>query len=463
MRNPVKAKKRFALALALLLLPILLAALLASCRGQQNLREIEEYRRNMAQEALGASPEDAIAALGGDIDGDAQTTKKPKEPGNLDLQSLQGDAANAAGLDGASPGAAGEGGAEGRAEFTGNAADYAEMPGPYGKSRNTRDYRIGDARDVTHENFLKLEVGMSLSDVKEIIEDAVVESSEYKDYTAWTFDGIATRICVDIKGGKLFWASYRDDYRICVDASDISMEKFLRLEEGMSIDEVKGILGGNHMRRTIGGTNRADSSRYVWFSDEGEIEVVFNASERVSAFMQEGLQYVPDSRAKHGPLTDLQLMENFAKFSTGTDSAELETLMGNYVPLFYTMVNLNYRNVVDFYKFDRRSGYDGIWLEFEFEDGKLFGKEAKKVPKALLPGTDVPSAETLKAGMTYSDVRGIVGDGFMSREYVTTYGSREEDYMWKLPGDEANYLKVTFNDGKITYDVYINISLFDEQ
>ena len=462
MKNQTKKRKKTALALAsVMLLALLLAVMLASCDGKQKLLDLAELRGNKAEEPLGAPAGDATDDPDGDPNGEAQKPKKPKEPADPGQPGQPGDTLSAYVLDGD---AAGEGGgtpAVPRAEFAGNAADYADMPGPYGKSRNIRDYRVSDARDVTHENFLKLEVGMRLSDVKDIIKDAVIESTEYKDYTAWTFDGVATRISVDIKGGKLFWASYRDNYRICVDTSDISMAKFLKLVEGMSIDEVMGILGGNYMKRAFGGSNRADSSRYVWFSDEGEIEVVFNASDRVSAFMQEGLQYVPDSRAKHGALTDRQLMDNFAKVATGTDRDDLERLMGNYVPLFYTMVNLNYRNVVDMYKFDRRGDYDGIWLEFEFEDGLLFGKEAKKVPKALLPATDVASAERIAVGMAYSDVKAIVGEGFMSREYESTYGSREEDYMWKLPGDESNYLKVTFNDGKITHNVYINIFVFD--
>jgi len=345
--------------------------------------------------------------------------------------------------------------------LTREADGYAKMPGPYGKSRNMHGYTAGCARDVTYANFLKLEIGMSLLDVEEIISDAEVEAIKYSDLTWWMFDSGPTRIRIEIVNGELVEAIYHDEYRVCVAASNpgLNMEMYQRLEKGMSADEVKGILGENFFKKSISVMSRSDASRLVWFCEEGEIEVIFDYSGKVAAFMQEGLQYIPDSRVEYEVLTDRQIMGNFAKIAIGTSSDDLERLFGNYVPLSHSTVNLNFRRAVDLYRFDRRDGYGGICVEFEFEDGKLFRKEFISLPKTLLPETDLSGAERIRAGMMYNRVSAILGEGFKIRE-EKGFSGHEEKYSWSLPGGDEflwSYLEIQFLNGAIPSEAYINL------
>jgi len=341
-------------------------------------------------------------------------------------------------------------------QFTGNAEDYAEMPGSYGKSRNTFGYTISGAKDVTYENFLKLEIGMSFPDVRGILSDAMVESTEYSFYTEWTFESDSTLICATIRDDQLIDAQYHDYFRVCVNPSEVSMDKFRQLEPGMLSDEVKGILGEGFYINSISSIFRGDATRLTWFNDEGEIIVVFNDSNRVTSFEQSGFQYIPDSRMDYDVLTNQQLLDNFAKVRMGIEYAELEELMGNYIPLFSSRVDKTYVSVEDLYKFQRGDGDDMIAIDFYFNDGKLYQADFWIIQKTLLPMTDASSAEKLKEGMTYSEVAEILGEGKKNRAEVCSLGIHKESYMWDLPG-RYNYVQVAFTDGIIENDGAIYI------
>ena len=349
------------------------------------------------------------------------------------------------------------------ARFIGNEDDFSEMPGPFGKSRNWRGYSLEDARDVTQENFMRLSIGMSIPDVLAILSDADVESTAHGNGDeSWRFASDATRITIEARGGNVRWAHYYDFFRVAVDESDVSMPKFQQLAAGMPATDVKGILGETYFRSTIsaGGGAGLESTSLVWFSDEGEIEVIFDASDRVLGFMQFGLQNIPDARTSHRVLTNRQLMENFSNVELGTNPAMLEEVMGNYIPLNNTRVNLSFRNFEESYRFDRDNGEGRVVLEFSFLDNMLYRKDAQIIPIELLPETDVHSARSLRAGMTYNEVREILGEGFKARETDTPDWVFEELYLWKLPRSEYDdYVMVQFFDGVIP-DEYA-ITIFD--
>jgi len=439
-------KRHFAFAGALL---VSLGLLLTSCGTQADEQERAEKLNKNEGGPFGGAVNGMQSAKARDLDEEEKNPENTLLVDDICPMAYRGDVT------------AGSVNGEKRARPGGDIDGYAKMPGPYGKSRNKNGYSADCARDVTYYNFLKLEVGMSLEDVKEIISDAETEAIKYSDMTWWMFDSGPTRIRVEIVDGELVEAIYHDDYRIFVDASDIdlNMDMFRRLEKGMSVDDVKGILGESFFKKSFSAMSRSDASRLAWFCEEGEIEVIFDYSGKVAAFMQEGLQYVPDSRMKYEILTDRQIMESFKRIDIGTSSSDLESLMGNYVPLSHSTVNLNFRREVDLYRFDRRDGNGGICVEFEFEDGKLFRKEFISLPKTLLPETDLSSAERIRAGMTYSRVSAILGEGFKLRE-EKGFSGHEEKYSWNLPGGDEflwSYLEIQFLNGAIPSEVYINL------
>jgi len=323
---------------------------------------------------------------------------------------------------------------------------YAEMPESYGKSRNLNHYTVSDAGDATYENFLKLKPNMSLSDVKALFPG--VKADEYfKD--KWVITSAATEIGIFITNDKLLSADYHDDYRVCVNESDISMAKFQQLDIGMTLDEIKAILGANGYISQIGGAITSDGKEVTWFSEAGEITAVFNKNDKGLGFAQYGLQYKEDARAQYPVLTERQLLDNFAGAALDITYDELEKQMNNYIPLKYTTVNMNHSNVEDHYEFNRTNEDGvGLTLDFVFDDGKLSDKNAVYVPMSLMPATDVESANKVKEDMSYDEVKALLGEGYETEERYDPDGSVQKVYQWKLPG-RNNFVVVTISDGKV--------------
>ena len=341
-----------------------------------------------------------------------------------------------------------------QAPYYGAASDYATMPGSYGKSRNVYGYTINDTKGVTYDNFMKLEIGMSLSDVRSLFPDADTASSEYTYYTEWTFRSNVTTIYVAVDDGKVKEASYYDSYRICVDSADVLISEFMRLEVGMTFDEVIDLMGGDFFVCSISSYSNLDATRLTWFNDGGEITVVFDSSNKVSAFMEAGFQQCPDMRFDYYVLTNQQLLENFQKIRTGIDYFELMSLMECYIPLFEASVNMNFAGTLARYEFTRSDGDDNqISIKFRFEDAKLVNADIYTIPDSLLTMTDSASAQQIRERMSYSEVIGILGESYCV-EVDARYGKVWECYKWDLPG-YFNYIRVQFTDGIVDY-IYLN-------
>ena len=342
-----------------------------------------------------------------------------------------------------------------QALFTGKASDYAAMPKTYGEARNLLGYSILDARDVTYENFLKLELGMSLSDVMDILSDAEANSSDYDffDTDRWWFSSNPTRISVEVSDDKVIEAEFRDPFRVCVDPADISMSAYLQIEAGMSLDEVEGILGGDFFVSAIS-TGSTKATSLTWYCNEGEITVIFDTSNLVTAYMQAGFQLYADARMNYDVLTNRQIMDNFQKINLGITYPELEVLMENYIPLYEMGVNIITNGKREVYEFNRRSYDDKMSLRFIFHDGMLDNAYSSSTPESLLTTTDYSSALKIGEGMSYSEVVEILGGGYRISVDSSYSGSLREEYKWLLPG-KYNNISVKFEDGLVYYEPYI--------
>jgi len=340
-----------------------------------------------------------------------------------------------------------------QASFTGKASDYAEMPKTYGEARNLLGYTILDAKDVTYDNFLKLEVGMSLSDIMDILSDTKPNQSEYLPYL-WKFSSNPTVISVEIDDDKVTKAEFLDPFRICVDPADISMSAFLQIKIRMPLDDVTGLLGGNYFISAISAKS-AEATTLTWYCNEGEIKVIFNTSNLVTTCMQTGFQLYPDARMNYDVLTNRQILDNFQKVSLGITYPELEELMENYVPLCKTEANSD-RNggTEETYEFKRGFRSNGMSLRFEFQNGILYAASSRSTPNSLLTTTDLSSALQIEKGMSYSEVVEILGEGYRIRVSAGYRGSVNEEYKWLLPGDYYN-IQLTFEDGFVYYEPYI--------
>ena len=342
-----------------------------------------------------------------------------------------------------------------QALFTGKASDYAAMPKTYGEARNLLGYTILDARDVTYENFLKLELGMSLSDVMDILSDAETDSYDYtfSNSTQWRFSSNPTSISVEINDDTVVNAQFRDPFRLCVDPADIGMSMFLQIEAGMSLNEVEDLLGGDFFVSAISAES-TEATSLTCYSDEGEITVIFNTQKIVTAFTQAGFQLYPDARMNYDVLTNRQILDNFQKVSLGITYPELEALMENYIPLYETEVNIILEGKREVYNFARGHYDDRMYLSFTFRDGMLEKAESWFTPESLLTTTDLSSALKIGEGMSYSEVVEILGEGYRIGVESSFAGGVFEDYKWLLPG-EYNNIQVTFEDGFVCYEPYI--------
>ena len=318
--------------------------------------------------------------------------------------------------------------------------NYAAMPEPYGASRNRRNFTRSDARGVTQENFQKLKAGMSATEAKEILSDAEFSTETSGSLEFWYFKSEPTTIRISVTDGIMDNATYTDSYRVCVTTSDISIDKYLKLEQGIYFDDVLTILGDNYYKKSITMPSNwlPEAAQLNWFSEEGEIMVFFNENGKVLAFAQTGLQYLPDSRFKYDVLSDAQILENFNNVPMDIDYRKLLDLMDNYIPLYFTSTNGSDAEILDRYVFSRYNEKDERFsIDFNFRDGKLFEKHIEKIPDQLVPKISMSDAKKIDHGMSYNDLKGLVGEGVKVRVEVTKYNDLEEEYLWLVP-DEQN-------------------------
>jgi len=337
--------------------------------------------------------------------------------------------------------------------FTGKATDYAAMPKTYGEARNLIGYTILDARDVTYENFLKLEIDMTLSDVMDIFIDAETDSTYYSfsESTRWRFTSNPTQISVEISDDddKVIKAEFHDPYRVCADPADISMSVFLQLKNRITLDEVIDILGGDFFVSAISAKSES-ATTLTWYSDEGEITVTINSQNRVTAFTQAGFQLYPDARMNYDVLTNRQILDNFQKVSIGITFPELEVLMENYIPLYKTEgLFTTIVRISETYEYNRGYYSDKMYLRFIFYDGMLYSAYSTLIPDSLLTTTDYSSALQIGEGMSYSEVVEILGEGYMI-SVTRGYEGALEEYKWLLPGKSYYNILVKFEDGFVS-------------
>ena len=319
--------------------------------------------------------------------------------------------------------------------------NYAQMPGAYGASRNIYDFTRSDARGVTQDNFLKLRTGMSSAEVKEILSDAEFSvTNKIDNFEYWAFESEPTIIKVDMNNGILDHATYLDYFRLCVTKSDFSIDTYLKLKQGISFDDVVTILGDNYFKKSITTPSYflPEATELNWFSEEGEIRIYFNENGRVLAFAQSGLQYLPDSRFKYDVLSDAQILANYNTVPLDIEYPKLLELMGNYIPLINTLTNGSGAEVSDRYMFSRYNEKDNLFsIDFNFRDGKLCETNIITIPKPLVPKINLSDAKKVAEGMSYDDVKGILGEGVKTRHKVTKDRDFDEEYIWHVP-DEKN-------------------------
>ena len=341
---------------------------------------------------------------------------------------------------------------------------YAEMVTSFGKSRNERGYTINDARDVTYENYLKLDFDMNPAEVRAIFEDSEKSTSEKDNViSGMSFSSKATNIYAYFEDEKLYRSSFSDDYRICMEETNLSIEQFKQLKLGMTLAEAEGVLGKaykNRFSRTIYSSGPSDDTDYLWFSDEAIIRISLDSDYKISSISQQGLQYLPDGRKDYPQLSIPEILDHFTQVEMGIGFAELYKQMNNYIPLHETNIRSSFGGIVSEDTFSYKRD-DGINIDFYFVGGELINKDASycETWALSLKTVDKSDAQTLKRFMSYEDVVDALGAQGVLVEVRVGYddGDIYETYMWNLPGDDYTYLEVTFLDGVIedNYDISI--------
>lgn len=122
---------------------------------------------------------------------------------------------------------------------------------------------------ITYENFLKIKMGAKLADVEAILGKGTEESSSELGgiktaMYSWNGQGISNMnvtIQNDVVTGKA---------QLGLDSTDakVTLEKYNQVKEGMSYDQVKGILGeGQIMSQTK--LMDIESTMYSWINSDG--------------------------------------------------------------------------------------------------------------------------------------------------------------------------------------------------
>jgi hypothetical protein len=216
---------------------------------------------------------------------------------------------------------------------------------------------------------------------------------------------------------------------------------------------------------------------YTWFNDDGEITITADLADTVILIEQCGMQYAANKRAEYKllercSLSDQQLLDELNSIELGIDYDQLEKCIGQYIPLFKTRIRADYfKNTLleEYYSFHKYNPYPDshVISDFVFTNGKLNHKEVSIFPRYLMPQANYSKTMIIEAGMTYDEVREILGiDGYNTVQSTADSfwaGGEIATYYWALLGSKfSSCLEVDFFNGAIKYDSDIKTRFFND-
>lgn len=143
---------------------------------------------------------------------------------------------------------------------------------------------------ITYDNFLKINMGMSYDEVKAIIGEGEEKSSSEAGgikttMYSWKGDGL-TSINITIQNDI---TKTKSQLGLVSSKADVNMDKYNKINNGMSYDEVKGILDEGALTSESKIMN-SDSVMYSWVNKNGSNMNVTFSDGKVSSKSQLNLK-----------------------------------------------------------------------------------------------------------------------------------------------------------------------------
>ncbi|WP_286904401.1 DUF3862 domain-containing protein [Clostridium sp. UBA1652] len=143
---------------------------------------------------------------------------------------------------------------------------------------------------ISYDNFLKINMGMSYDEVKAILGEGEEKSSSEAGglkttMYAWKGDGL-TSINITIQNDI---TKTKSQLGLVSSKADVNMDKYNKVNNGMSYDEVKGILDEGVLI-SEGKIMNSDSTMYSWVNKNGSNMNVTFSDGKVSSKSQLSLK-----------------------------------------------------------------------------------------------------------------------------------------------------------------------------
>ncbi|KEH99108.1 hypothetical protein Z962_06225 [Clostridium botulinum C/D str. BKT12695] len=137
-------------------------------------------------------------------------------------------------------------------------------------------------KQITYDNFLKVEIGSNYNDVVKILgkesymDSAIINGLKNTTYI-WKINGTEKNIFITFRNGIVIT---KEQYKLNDKFSILSNKKINSLKKGMSYNEVKNILGEGILR-----SEEKETQVYSWFNnDSSYINCTFK-NDKLNIFM----------------------------------------------------------------------------------------------------------------------------------------------------------------------------------
>lgn len=170
---------------------------------------------------------------------------------------------------------------------TANFAIQEQSKGKIGEDKTT------DTAKVTYENFLNIKMGQSYGEIADLLGEGKESSSSDIDTTIYRWNGKGiSNISVTVQNGII---TAKTQAGLNSNQIDITMDNYNKIENGMTYEQVKSILGEGEVTSQTDMTNQK-SITYSYINKDGSYASFTFTGDSMSTKAQFNLKYYEEAK-----------------------------------------------------------------------------------------------------------------------------------------------------------------------
>lgn len=170
---------------------------------------------------------------------------------------------------------------------TANFAIQEQSKGKIGEDKTT------DTAKVTYENFLNIKMGQSYEEIADLLGEGKESSSSDIDTTIYRWNGKGiSNISVTVQNGII---TAKTQAGLNSNQIDITMDNYNKIENGMTYEQVKSILGEGEVTSQTDMTNQK-SITYSYINKDGSYASFTFTEDSMSTKAQFNLKYYEEAK-----------------------------------------------------------------------------------------------------------------------------------------------------------------------